>query len=654
MKLRKSSYASGFFRLKLVQLGLFGLLAWWVGGLVLSFINAALPAKAEPAVFEQVTQRQPAPSAASGLKVQYRAGDTDPTNGNIIPNFKIVNTGQNAVALGDLSLRYWFGVQPQAGQLQFWCDYAAIACEKVRGNFIELRAGTPDANRYIELSFDGQAGNLAAGADSGEILVRLNAANWTPFQELGDYSFDKSKHVGYSDSDRITLYYKGNLVWGNEPVPSGGQAPVANAPAPQPMKPVPSAPPATATPVPPTATPQPTATPVPPTATSVPPTISTNSERATPAPAPANTPETGTLKPMEPGSVGEFVTRKGSELYLNGKPFRIVGANIAWLGLDEFNAKGERQVSYPTHFRIDDGMATARKLGATVVRAQSMGISVGCPLCLMPAPGKFNDAAFEPIDYAIAAARREGLRLIIPLTDQWHFYHGGKHFFTGARGYPNIEGANPATNQTQKEREANFYTDKAVIADFKTYIAYILNHKNQYTGIALKDDPTIMAWETGNEIWDATDPWTADIAAYLKSLAPRHLVSDGSAATGLRLTASRVAIDAVDIVGGHFHPIDIAWMKQDAALAQKAGKVYYVGEYDWQGYKGGDKLADFLTEIENNPAINGDLLWQIRPRCDCGGFINHEPQYDLHYPGQTPDHQERVRRLEEHARKLRG
>jgi mannan endo-1,4-beta-mannosidase len=470
--------------------------------------------------------------------------------------------------------------------------------------------------------------------------VRLNAATWTPFQELGDYSFDKSKAQGYTDSDRITLYYKGTLVWGNEPASVGGQF-SAGSSVPQPMQSVPSAPS------------QPTATPLPPqpTATAVPPTV-TNSPTNEPSTAANVPPTTTTLKPVAPDNAGEFVTRKGHELYLSSKPFRIVGANIAWLGLDEFNAKGERQVSYPTQFRIDDGMATARKLGATVVRAQSMGISVGCQLCIMPAPGKFNPAAFEPIDYAIASARQHGLRLIIPLTDQWHFYHGGKHFFTGARGFPNIAGANPATNQTQKEREANFYTDKAVIADFKTYIAYILNHKNQYTGIALKDDPTIMAWETGNEIWDATDAWTADIATYLKSLAPRHLVSDGSAATGLRLTQSRVAIEAVDIVGGHFH--DIAWMKQDAALAQKGGKIYYVGEYDWQGYKGGDKLADFLTEIEQNPAINGDLLWQIRPRCDCGGFIVHEPQYDLHYPGQTPDHRERVRRLEEHARKLRG
>jgi endoglucanase len=131
------------------------MLAGSLAALFLNLVTTPPPVKAESVTWEQV--RQPA-TPAPGLKVQYRAGDTDPTNGNIIPHFRIVNTGQNAVALGDLSLRYWFGVKPQAGQLQFWCDYAAVACDKVRGNFIELRAGQPDANRYVELSASRDAG----------------------------------------------------------------------------------------------------------------------------------------------------------------------------------------------------------------------------------------------------------------------------------------------------------------------------------------------------------------------------------------------------------------------------------------------------------------------------------------------------------------
>lgn len=51
-----------------------------------------------------------------------------------------------------------------------------------------------------------------------------------------------------------------------------------------------------------------------------------------------------------------------------------------------------------------------------------------------------------------------------------------------------------------KEPEAGlcpFYTDARVIDSFKQYIKALLNHVNRYTGIALKDDPAIMGWETG-------------------------------------------------------------------------------------------------------------------------------------------------------------
>src|SRR3982074_2072390 len=54
-----------------------------------------------------------------------------------------------------------------------------------------------------------------------------------------------------------------------------------------------------------------------------------------------------------------FVTRQGNRLLLDGRPFRFGGANIYWLGLDE-NVGG---ITYPTHFRIDDALATARDMG---------------------------------------------------------------------------------------------------------------------------------------------------------------------------------------------------------------------------------------------------------------------------------------------------
>ena len=70
---------------------------------------------------------------------------------------------------------------------------------------------------------------------------------------------------------------------------------------------------------------------------------------------------------------------------------------------------------------------------------------------------------------------------------------------------------------------SQFFTDTTVINSFKAHISFVLNHVNRYTGIAYKDDPTILAWETGNEVtvsptaWDSTyNGWTEDIAQHIK------------------------------------------------------------------------------------------------------------------------------------------
>jgi len=62
-----------------------------------------------------------------------------------------------------------------------------------------------------------------------------------------------------------------------------------------------------------------------------------------------------------------------------------------------------------------------------------------------------------------------------------------------------------------------FWSDPALIADFKKTIRFALNRVNTLTGITYKKDHAILAWETGNEL---TSPpaWTRNIAAFVKSI----------------------------------------------------------------------------------------------------------------------------------------
>jgi hypothetical protein len=327
--------------------------------------------------------------------------------------------------------------------------------------------------------------------------------------------------------------------------------------------------------------------------------------------------------PPPPASSAGFVARSGSQLLEGGRPFRFAGANIYWLGLDE-NVGG---VNYPTPFRVDDALAAAKEMGATVIRSHTLGISVGCALCVEPSPGTFNQAALAHIDYAIKAAGQEGLKLIIPLVDNWHYYHGGKHTFTDWRGIRD---------------ENQFYTDPAVIGDFERYIATLLNHVNGYTHVAYKDDPTILAWETGNELAPPLS-WTETIAGYLKRLDPHHLVMDGSATP----SAGALALPDVDAYTAHYYALRDSALLRDAAAATGAHRVCIVGEYGWDS-TGGDPLPDFLAAILRSGAA-GDLFWSLFAHSDTYGYVGHDDGYTLHYPGDDASMRRAVALLRAHA-----
>jgi hypothetical protein len=384
-----------------------------------------------------------------------------------------------------------------------------------------------------------------------------------------------------------------------------------------------------------TPTPTPTATPTP-----------------TPAPTPTATP-TGTVT-SSPSSSG-WVTRQGSSLLLGGQPFRFSGANIYWLGLDE----NDGGIGYPTHFRIDDALRTAVDLGATVVRSHTLGISVGTSLSVEPALNQFNDAAFASMDYAIERAGQLGLHLIIPLTDGNTpcFYHGCIRTF--------VDWVYPGSTN-----DGLFFSDGSVISAFEAYLSHLLNHVNQYTGIAYKNDPTIMAWESGNELDDGTSTtttWLSTISSYLKSIDPQHLVMDG----GWTMDASRLALPNVDLYTRHhynngwYYPGGSGTAISDddyyGCQAAAAGKVYIVGEYDWTEQNGAPlQLATYLPNVQTATcssgvhAVTGDLYWSLFGHLDSYGFEQHTDGYTLHYGGDAGWMRTQTQALRQHAFAMQG
>ncbi|HWS83934.1 MAG TPA: glycoside hydrolase family 2 TIM barrel-domain containing protein [Ktedonobacteraceae bacterium] len=375
------------------------------------------------------------------------------------------------------------------------------------------------------------------------------------------------------------------------------------------------------------------------------PKISYPTPTPTPTPTAEPTAATGTTQ-------NTFVTRSGSSLLLNGQPFRFSGADIYWLGLTDHpttanpisvmsgpsrSSQTPNSVDYPTQFQIKDALQTAQTMGATVIRSFAVE-SVGCSLCIEPNLGTFNNNAFNTIDYAIQQARTYGIKLILPLVDNWWYYTGGKHTFTAWENDSN---------------ENDFYTNVTVIAQFEAYVSHILNHVNTYTGIAYKNDPTIMAWETGNEL-SAPSSWVQSITTYIKGIDQNHLVMDGNyeQADELANFLPDLNIKTVDIYTGHYYPPTISALQTEVNQVTNAQKVFIVGEYDWNTTQG-DSLSNFLSSISQS-SVAGDMYWSLFPHDNNHGFVANTEHFTLHYPGDTSDMQSRVSLLRTHAYRMQG
>lgn len=88
---------------------------------------------------------------AGALRVQYRTNDTSPGDSQIRSQFRIVNTGTEAIPLSGLKLRYYYTVDGDKPQ-EFHCDYAQVGSGNVSGTFGKLSTPVALADSYLEIS----------------------------------------------------------------------------------------------------------------------------------------------------------------------------------------------------------------------------------------------------------------------------------------------------------------------------------------------------------------------------------------------------------------------------------------------------------------------------------------------------------------------
>ncbi|NEU63888.1 glycosyl hydrolase [Paenibacillus sp. ALJ109b] len=154
-------------------------------------------------------------TAPSGdLTIQAFNGNTSASTNGISPKFKVVNTGNSAIQLSDVKLRYYYTIDGEEAQ-SFWSDWASIGSANVTSKFVKLATPVAGADYYLEVGFTSSAGTLNAG-QSAEIQARFSKNNWSNYNQANDYSF-KASSTQFANHEQVTGYINGQLAWGIEP-----------------------------------------------------------------------------------------------------------------------------------------------------------------------------------------------------------------------------------------------------------------------------------------------------------------------------------------------------------------------------------------------------------------------------------------------------
>jgi mannan endo-1,4-beta-mannosidase len=347
---------------------------------------------------------------------------------------------------------------------------------------------------------------------------------------------------------------------------------------------------------------------------------------------------------------GPFVGRSETGLILGSDSFRFAGTNNYYL-------------FYQSHLMVDDVLQRAVAAKFTVVRTWGWsdigtldgGNSVGNKpngvyFQYWNGTGPaYNDGAdgLAHLDYEIAQAGRLGLKLIIPFTNNWSDF-GGMDQYVAWAGLGHHD---------------DFYTDPAIRGWYQAYVSHLLNHVNSLTGIAYKDDPTIMAWELANEprcvgsgrypasatcATSTLTSWADTMSTYVRSVDSHHLIGVGdegfsctdATSTDWTTNCSQgvdslalTALPNVDYMSYHLYPQswgkDTAWgadwITQHDRDAKKLKKPAILGEFGSSDKASRNPVYQQWTDAFLRSGGDGILYWMLAGKQDDGSLY---PDYD--------------------------
>ncbi|KAJ3315955.1 hypothetical protein HDV04_000163 [Boothiomyces sp. JEL0838] len=350
---------------------------------------------------------------------------------------------------------------------------------------------------------------------------------------------------------------------------------------------------------------------------------------------------------LSPQQMSAFAKASGTQVTLNGKPFYFGSSNIYRLFYTPVS-------DLPTYFN-------------DAITARSSVIRTWCfcdgPSCSDTSQSSFkfyftdaqngqltfNDdtnSGLGRMDAVLYHANQAGIKLILTLANNWGDF-GGIDFYVNSF----------STNSPRSH--SDFYKNGAVKTQFKRWVNHVLTRVNTITGVAYKDDPTIFAWELGNEFRcvgsgplpagncgpsDITS-WIDEMSGYIKTIDTNHMVAIGDEGffdnghfsggysgspygdlfRGVNDFERNAGLPHIDLLSFHAYfdqwntpnepqklQNSLKWIKDHNSVAQSVNKPIYLGEYGIGNVQ--DRLNDFpqMQGLIQNLEMTGSLMWLLQ------------------------------------------
>ena len=291
-----------------------------------------------------------------------------------------------------------------------------------------------------------------------------------------------------------------------------------------------------------------------------------------------------------------FVTVKGRQFQLDGKPYYFAGANL-WYGmyLGSPGVTGDRARLMR---ELDDLAGKGVRNLRVLAISESSTLRRAVTPAVMQSPVAVDETLWKGLDFLLDEMAKRDMKAVLYLNNFWQWSGGMSQYMAWFNGKPVMDPDVTGDWNAFMDNSAAFYREPKAQQAFHQAIDRLIGRRNSVNGRKYTDDPTIMSWQLANEPrpgsdanarphFDAFIRWVDETAGYIKTLAPKQLVSTGNegwmgTAGSRELFEKSHASKNVDYLTYHMWAPNWQWFNpKDAAATYDAAWKKMQDYLDW-------------------------------------------------------------------------